>query len=286
MKIGVSSYSFSKYMKHTGCNYLDICNVAKEIGYDGIEFIDLKPEISGCRDDIEIARQIRAHCGTIGLEIAAYTIGANFLCEDPDAEVERVKHCVDVAVELGAPLMRHDACWGPAVKGHGYTWRDAIETIAPYIRRVTEYAATKGVKTMTENHGHFIQDPERVETLIRTVNNPNYGWLVDMGNFICADCDSLQALAVAAPYAFHVHAKDFLYKPGTQPSPGAGWFDTRGGNHIRGTIVGHGVIPVAQCVAMLKNAGYEGFLSLEFEGLEDNLTAIKAGYEYLRAIAN
>ena len=190
MKIGVSSYSFSKYMKDTGCTYLDICNIAKEIGYDGIEFIDLKSEISGCKDDIETARQIREHCAKIGLEIAAYTIGANFLCDDPDAEVERVKHCVDVAVELGAPVMRHDACWGPAVKGHGYTWRDAVETMAPYIRRVTEYAATKGVKTMTENHGHFIQDPERVEALIKAVNNPNYGWLVDMGNFICAQTDN------------------------------------------------------------------------------------------------
>ena len=47
MKIGVSSYSFSKYMKATGANYIDICNKAKEIGYDGIEFIDLNPEISG-----------------------------------------------------------------------------------------------------------------------------------------------------------------------------------------------------------------------------------------------
>ena len=71
MKIGVSSYSFSKYMKDTGCTYLDICNIAKEIGYDDIEFIDLKPEISGCKDDIETARQIREHCAKIGLEIAA-----------------------------------------------------------------------------------------------------------------------------------------------------------------------------------------------------------------------
>ena len=97
--------------------------------------------------------------------------------------------------------------------------------------------------------------------------------------------DSLQAVAIAAPYAFHVHAKDFLYKPGTQPNPGAGWFKTRGENHIRGTIVGHGVIPVPQCVRMLKNAGYDGYLSLEFEGLEDNMTALKSGYEYLRRIS-
>ena len=283
MKIGVSSYSFSKYMKASGCNYLAICDLAKEMGFDGIEFTDLLPEVSGC-DAMTAAKQIREHCAEIGLEIAAHTVGANFLKDDPDAEVERVKALVDVAAELGAPVLRHDACWVPAVQGHGYTWRDAVKTIAPYIRRVTEYAATKGVKTCTENHGFFIQDPERVEALIREVNHPNYGWLVDMGNFICADCDSIQAVAVAAPYAFHVHAKDFLYKPGTQPCPGDGWFQTRGGNHVRGTIVGHGVIPVAQCAQMLKKAGYEGYLSLEFEGMEDNLTALKAGLAYLRRV--
>ena len=286
MKIGVSSYSFSHYMKTTGCNYLDICDIAKEIGFDGIEFTDLDTAISGCKDEIETAKQIREHCEKIGLEISAHTIGANFLCDDPEAEAKRIMGKVDVAEALGAKVLRHDACWQPAKLGGGYTWREAVETIAPYIRKVTEYAATKGIKTCTENHGRFIQDPERVEALIRKVNNPNYGWLVDMGNFICADCDSIQAVAIAAPYAFHVHAKDFLFKSGAEPIPGEGWFDSRGGNHIRGTIVGHGVIPVAQCVGILKNAGYDGYLSLEFEGLEDNMIALKYGYAYLRKLAD
>ena len=141
------------------------------------------------------------------------------------------------------------------------------------------------MKTCTENHGFIIQDCERVETLIRTVNHPNYGWLIDMGNFICADEDSVHALGTAIPYAFHVHAKDFLRKPGSDINPGMGWFRSRGGNYIRGTVVGNGVIPVAQCVQMLKNAGYEGFLSIEFEGMEDNLTALEAGLDYLRRVS-
>ena len=90
MKIGVSSYSFSKYMKASGCNYLAICDLAKEMGFDGIEFTDLMPEVSGC-DAMTAAKQIREHCEKIGLEIAAHTVGANFLKDDPDAEVERVK---------------------------------------------------------------------------------------------------------------------------------------------------------------------------------------------------
>ncbi len=284
MKIGVSSYSFSKYMKETGCGYLKICDLAKEIGFDGIEFIDLDPKIGGHEDVMEVAREIREHCAAIGLEISAYTIGANFLAEDQEAETQRIMKCVDVAAELGAKTMRHDACWAPA-KQSGYTYHDAIAEIAPFIRRVTEYAAQKGVRTCTENHGTYIQDPERVEELIRTVNHPNYGWLVDMGNFICADYDSLKAVSIAMPYAFHVHAKDFLFKKGSEIDPGKGWFQTRGKNYVRGTIVGHGVIPVAQCVKMFKDAGYEGYLSLEFEGMEDNLTALQAGHDYLRRFA-
>ena len=127
-----------------------------------------------------------------------------------------------------------------------------------------------------------MQDSNRVETLIRTVNHPNYGWLVDVGNFICADEDSLHALGTAAPYAVHAHIKDFLWKKGTEPNPGKGWFKSRGGNYVRGTIVGNGVIPVAQCVGMLKNAGYDGTVSVEFEGLEENLPALEISLEYLK----
>ena len=34
MKIGVSSYSFGKYIRETGCDYFKVCDIAKEIGCD------------------------------------------------------------------------------------------------------------------------------------------------------------------------------------------------------------------------------------------------------------
>lgn len=284
MKIGVSSYSFSAYMRENACDYLRVCDLAKEIGFEYIEFIDLLPSVSGC-DDLEAARRIRKHCAGIGLGIAAYTVGAEFLkADDRKAEVRRIKHCVDVAEELGAAVMRHDATTGPKTYRTGYTWRDAIGEIAPFIREITEYAAEKGIRTCTENHGFYIQDAERVETLIREVGHTNYGWLVDIGNFLCADADCLQSVNIAAPYAFHAHAKDFLRKCGAETDPGERWFRSRGGNYLRGTVLGHGVVPVAQCVELLKNAGYDGVLSLEFEGMEENIPALKAGLDFLKRI--
>ena len=113
------------------------------------------------------------------------------------------------------------------------------------------------------------------------VGNENYGWLCDMGNFLCADEDVIKSVSIAAPYAFHAHVKDFLWKPGTEDSP-VGFFMTRGKNHLRGTIVGHGVVPVRNCIGILKSAGYDSWLSIEFEGAEDNIPALKSGLEYLK----
>ena len=280
MKIGVSSYSFAQYMSESKANYFQICDLAKEMGFDAIEFIDLKLDVQPADSLEALAKDIRAYCEKLNLPIAAYTVGADFL--NRENEVERIKGQVDIARILGAPVMRHDAFWSmPA----GMTWRQAVEKIAPLIREVTEYAAQKGIRTCTENHGLILQDAERVETLIRTVNHPNYGWLVDMGNFLCADDNPLRAVPIAAPYAFHAHVKDFIFKSFADDDPGDGWIHTRNGNYIRGTVAGHGVVPIRKCLSILKENGYQGVVSYEFEGAEQNLPALRNALKFIRKAA-
>ena len=283
MKIGVSSYSFRKYIIEEKCDYIKICSLAKEIGFDGIEFINLDSKGFAITEDcVGTAKEIRKYCDEIGLEISAYTVSGNMLAEDIEDMVKYLFDCVDVAEILGAKVMRHDVCFS-LPKKYLYGYKEAIADMVPHIRRVTEYAQSKGIKTCLENHGHIFQAPERVEELIKAVNHENYGWLIDMGNFLCVDADPVHAVNIAAPYAFHVHAKDFLYKSGELRKP-EGFGSTAGGNYIRGTIAGHGVVPIATCINKLKAAGYDGWLSLEFEGMEECLPAIKAGHDYLRAL--
>jgi sugar phosphate isomerase/epimerase len=63
-----------------------------------------------------------------------------------------------------------------------------------------------------------------------------------------------------------------------------GFFDTRGGNYLRGTILGHGEVPVATAIKALKRAGYDGYVSLEFEGMEENIPALEAGLSFLKKV--
>ena len=197
--------------------------------------------------------------------------------------IERLYGEVDMAVRLGSRSMRHDASGGyPAEQRSWRGFEQALPRLAEGCRKVTEYAVQQGVRTMVENHGFFCQDSDRVEKLINTVAHDNFGWLVDMGNFLCADEDPAKAVGRAAPYAFYVHGKDFLVKSGMEPDPGSGFFRSRGGAYLRGTVVGHGNVPVRQCLAALKGAGYDGYIGLEFEGVEPTEWALRTGLENLR----
>ena len=279
MKIGVSSYSFRKHIAATGISYTDLCNVAKSMGFDGIEFVELE-NYDKVTDPMKNAKYIGEHCREIGLEVIAYTVGASFTEEDFGPQLEKLKRQIDIAADMGALVFRHYVCYKLP---EGMSWEEAVELMVPRIREVTEYAESKGIRTCTENHGYIFQAPDRVEKLIKAVDHKNYGWLCDMGNFLCADADPLESVKIAAPYTFHAHAKDFLYKSAEVNRP-KGFFRTVGENHLRGTVLGHGVVPVDQCVKVLKDAGYDGWLSIEFEGMEDNIPALEAGLDFLKKI--
>ena len=306
MKVAVSSYSFSQAFRDGRLTLLESISKAKEMGFDGFEVVDFNlrsavpasPVDPGDPDAerkaameqheklVELAKEIRAEADRVGIVITNFTCGADFQNNDVDEEIARLKGEVDIAEILGASGLRHDVAHG-ARPGKPYQSFDSLlPRLCRGITAVTEYAASKGIKTMSENHGFFAQDALRVEKLMNTVNHPNYGWLVDMGNFTCADEDPAISVGIAAPYAVYVHAKDFIIKPADGPNPGRGFFRSRNGSYLGGTIVGRGDVPGKTCLAALRNAGYDGYVAIEFEGIEDCFFALEVGLENLRRYIN
>ncbi|MDF2986810.1 MAG: hypothetical protein K0R50_2320 [Eubacterium sp.] len=284
MKISVSTYSYQKLIDSKQISQLDCIKIARNMGFDAIEIMDIYPHDGSSHT--EYAEKIAEECRKLNFPIVNYTIGADFINGsngDFEAEIERLKKQIDIASVLETRGVRHDATLGfdwDTAKHRGF--QDALPVLIEGCRRVTDYAAKKGIKTMVENHGFFCQDSERVEKLVNGVADKNFGLLTDMGNFLCADEAPEIAFGRVAPYAFYVHAKDFYVKSGMHIDPGEGFFKSRGGNYLRGAIIGHGDVPVLQCLAILKSAGYDGCVGIEFEGLEEPLKAIEIGYKNLR----
>lgn len=281
-QLAVSSYSFLGAVRRGTLAYDDILPKAKEMGFGAVEYAGIEvPEGMGAE---AYAAALREKAKSLQIELTCYSVGANFLCQDPAAEVERVKAEVRIAAQLGVPYMRHDVCYAP-LPGGRRSFEANLPLLVNCVRSVTEYAESMGIKTMVENHGFFCQDSSRIEMLIDAVDSPNYGALIDIGNFLCADENPAKAVGLLKNYAFYVHCKDFYYKEGAGSAAapeGPGWICTRGGNYIKGAAVGDGCVPVAACLGILASSGFCGPAAIEYEGTEDPLECIAAGKRYLQ----
>lgn len=259
--------------------------VASEAGVDGIEFAGLDDKAKD--NPARRAAQLKKRCEKRKLDVPSYCVGAELLvpAERQKQVVEELKKHVDAAVELGCASMRHDVTrgfgeWSKDAKV-GKTFEAVCKYIAPAIREVADYAAGRGIKTSLENHGFYMQESKRVEQLIKTVKHPNFALTIDMGNFLCVNEDPVAAVRRLAKYAVMAHVKDFHLKD-KERSPGTGWFNTPTKIALRGAILGHGAVDVPAELKLLKKAGYDGYVSLEFEGMEDPAKGVMLGLEYLR----
>jgi sugar phosphate isomerase/epimerase len=282
MKSCISTYSYHRLYADGSFTRFDAIDKTKELGCDGVEFVldDTTPDGSTPR---EYALALTAHAKEVGLEVPIYTTGANFFVKDPEQEVERICKHIDIASECGIPLLRHDITWSYYPEYDGVkTYQNVIEAVAPVISKVADYAKSKGVMTCSENHGRLMQDSNRMVELFNAVNNKNYGFLCDIGNFGGVDEDCFTSVSRLMELIVHVHAKDCFTRSGMMYNPGRGYNLSRGGNYRRATVFGHGNVPTFQILNAIRASGYDGYVSLEFEGMEPPMEGVTIGTENLQ----
>ena len=62
------------------------------------------------------------------------------------------------------------------------------------------------------------------------------------------------------------------------------WFETMGGKMIRGSILGQGDMDIWEILKTIKHSGFDGYISLEFEGMEPCEQGTEIGLVMARAI--
>ncbi|SDS34802.1 Sugar phosphate isomerase/epimerase [Paenibacillaceae bacterium GAS479] len=266
MKIGLSTYSLAGALHKGEMNVLDIIDFTADNGGEHVEIVPIGFELKG---NPELAKALIDKAASRGIELSNYSIGANFQgLSDADyrAEISRVKQEVDIAYALGVKFMRHDVASDSDLSIQNFN--NSLDRLAAACREIADYAAGFGITTSVENHGYFIQASDRVQALVSAVDRPNFRTTLDVGNFMCADENSVSAVRKNLPIASVVHLKDFYLRPSYR-NPGDGWFTTASGNFLRGAVVGQGDIDMPEVIRLVKASGYDGYISIEFEGLED-----------------
>lgn len=285
MKLGLSSYSLFRAIRD---GQLSIVEAVRWISEHGGEHIEIVPLGFDLKANPELIEEIKAAASEAGIEISNYAVGNNFVTETQDefeARIEELKGHVDIAAKLGVKLMRHDVASVPIEEATIHRFEQELPKLVEGCRRIADYAAGFGITTSVENHGYFIQAADRVQRLVQQVDRANFKTTLDVGNFMCADENSVVSLKKNLPYASMVHLKDFYLRPASMEL-GEGWFRTASGNHLRGAITGYGDIDMHQIIKIIKQSGYDGYISIEFEGMEECRQASRISLAHIRKLLN
>lgn len=284
MKLCVSSYSLSGWRRNNKKTLEDSIAIVGKMGVSAMEFSGISDsKHAKTKKPVEVAKRVRDYTHKQGLEMGGYSVGGDLMVSGTKLkeEIARRKAEVDVAAALGAKSTRQDVTRGfPEGWKGSKTFAAALKVVVPALREVADYAQDKGVILTLENHGFYMQESARIKKLIDTVNHPNYALTIDMGNFLCMNENPVYAVKNLTDYVVMAHVKDFHVRP-KKLVPTAGWFKTPTPIALRGAIVGHGEIDIPAQLKILKKAKYKGFLSLEFEGMEEPVKAVTWGLEYL-----
>ena len=151
--------------------------VSKTLGLRNIELWNLQFEDIG---DAYI-RRMRAAADAAGVRIINIQIDDDSNLSSPDNEVRarsiaQTKAWIDRAVILGAPSVRQNL--GPADDNGPFN----VERTADSFRQIAQYAASRGVKILAENHVGQSRSIPNVVALLQAVNHPACRAIADWGN--------------------------------------------------------------------------------------------------------
>jgi len=206
----------------------------------------------------EYLRHLKHLAFRLGLDISGTAVGNEF-CDPPgprrDAQIAQVKKWIDYAEILGAPVIR---IFSGSRRGE-QTVDDAHKLAVEAIEECCDYAGRHGVFLALENHGGLTATLEGMLRLVRDVKSEWFGVNLDTGNF--RGDDVYGDLARLAPYTINVQIKVVISGPGGKAVPA----DFR------------------RLAKILTDAGYRGYIVLEYEEDEDPRVACPRYIDQLRA---
>jgi sugar phosphate isomerase/epimerase len=260
LKMSLSVWSCHKYMYDGSWTNADFIDFAKTAGAEGVELLSVfwNPEQDIPRVQEALSRN--------GLVMACFGACNNLAVPDEAgrrAQVKDITDSVDMAVLFGAKVVRVFS----GDKPEDVTFEQAKEWIISGLKEAASYAESKGVTLCLENHGHFAGKAKQVLEVIEEVNSPALKSTFDTGNFLLVDDNPEDALDQLKSLVAHVHFKDF--KKVDESYEGKAVYPSLSGVRYAGKISGEGEVNLTQILTTLKGAGYQDWLTVEFEGDEE-----------------
>jgi sugar phosphate isomerase/epimerase len=174
---------------------------------------------------------------------------------------------------LGAQLVR---LWTPAPAPAGRDLRVQFARLRRRWAELARIAAGEGCRFALELHdGTLASSASGALRLFEGLDPAHVGVIFDVANTVREGHEDLaMAVGLLGPFLAHVHVKDLRVQPGERWSGLASSF----------APLGEGILRWPLIIAVLRAAGYDGWLAVEnFTGVERGVARIASDLAWLRA---
>jgi sugar phosphate isomerase/epimerase len=188
--------------------------------------------------------------------------------------VQYLQQSIRFAADLGCPMV--DTCDG-AVEVGGLTKDEVFCMTCDNYRQCLSWAEDYDVIINVEPHGPYTTDGDFMERLFSHFDSKHLRMNFDTGNTFISGLDPLEYMKRFRKYITHVHIKDVS----AGLAAAARGQDT--GIACSEVPIGGGVNAenIKKCVNYLRETDFDGVLSIECYGADDN---IRRSVEFLRGL--
>ncbi len=261
-KLSLAQWSFHKAIRDDKTlSNLDFAKKAKELGFEGIEYVSqLYPLEEGKEQESldSLVNELKKRSEEHDIQNVLIMIDheGDLSVSDKaerDEAIRRHSMWVDAAAELGCSSVRVNLFGGDAEKDP-QVWHDnSVDGMG----RLAQYAATKNINVIVENHGGLSSDAAKVVEVMKAINLPNCGTLPDFGNF-CVKRDSGER------WGGNCIEQYDIYKGTEELMPFAKGVSAK--SHDFDANGNETAIDYVKMLQIVKDAGFTGFIGVEYEG--------------------
>ncbi|MGJ7030307.1 sugar phosphate isomerase/epimerase family protein [Niabella hirudinis] len=266
IKTSLNAYSFSKILNDhlkdsaSGMSMEALLEFTAANNFDAIDITGYYFPGYPKKPTPEFINRIKRKAFLLGLDISGTGVKNDFAHPDPAkraADVQLVKDWIDVAQQLGAPVVRIFS--GNIPPGYEHKWDSIAGYMATCIKECVAYAKTKGILIGVQNHADFLKTAEQTIHLLKLVNSEWLGVVVDIGSFVTAD--PYIDVEKIMPYAVNFQFKESPF--------GA-----------KSTVK----TDIPRVLDIIKRSGYRGYIPIETLSGPNNTNSVGAPYNPLKSV--
>jgi sugar phosphate isomerase/epimerase len=255
-KLSLAQWSLHKYIFEQKGDPFQFAAMAKDMGFEGLEYVSglYTKEIEALGFDKTID-SLKSMSELSGMQNVLIMIDGEGDLADPNETarnkaVENHKKWVDAAQKLGCHSIRVNTFGtnDPEI------WK---VTVVDGLKKLSEYAATKNINVLCENHGWLSSDVPKLMAAIYAVNMPNCGTLPDFGNWCVKRKEGSQWGECEEVYPDKYEGIKMMLTAAKAVSAKSYDFDENGNETT---------LDYPRIIQLVKDSGYTNFIGVEYEG--------------------